>query len=95
MPTSAWASAGASLTPSPTIATCALMELGHRSRLVAGEYLGQHLVDPELGAIRSAVWRLSPMSVRGRTPSSVSAVTASIAVVHGRFIASATSSVHL
>ncbi len=47
MPTSARASAGASLTPSPTIATprpCRL-ELGDLGRLLAGKDLGDHLVD--------------------------------------------------
>ena len=55
MPTSAWASAGASLTPSPTIATlrpCGL-QLGDLGRLVGRQHLGEHLVDADLGA-RSA-----------------------------------------
>ena len=52
MPTSARASAGASLTPSPTIATgqAACLQLGDRLVLVLGEHLGEHLVDAEVAA---------------------------------------------
>ena len=51
MPTSARASAGASFTPSPTIATAdPRLEVGDRAVLVFGEDLGEHLVDAELAA---------------------------------------------
>ena len=49
IPTSAVASAGASLTPSPTIAdlSAAFLEPPHGGCLVGREDLGRHLVDPE------------------------------------------------
>src|SRR5262249_51363945 len=50
IPTSAWASAGASLIPSPTIATRRpSLQLLHFLRLVLRQHLGDHLVAPELG----------------------------------------------
>ena len=50
MPTSAWASAGASLMPSPTMATTSPVGLqrGDLARLVLGQHLGQHALDPRL-----------------------------------------------
>src|SRR5712691_1306366 len=50
IPTSAWARAGASLTPSPTIATLRplRLQLGDLRRLVPREHLGDHLVDSDL-----------------------------------------------
>ena len=59
MPTSACASAGASLMPSPTIATvlpCGL-ELLHFAGLVFRQNLGADTVDAELSAIACAVRR--------------------------------------
>ena len=55
MPTSAWASAGASLTPSPTIATRAPPACSARDgvRLVRGQHLGEHLVDAECAGDRA------------------------------------------
>ena len=86
MPTSAWASAGASLTPSPTIATlrpCAWSS-ATLAALSPGSTSAMHLVDADLGArSRSAVARLSPVSMTGRTPSSFSAATAAAAVSRG------------
>ena len=51
-PTSARASAGASLTPSPTMATrqAAALQLGDGLVLVLGEHLGEDLVDAEVAA---------------------------------------------
>ena len=50
-PRSAWASAGASLTPSPTIATTRPSACSRRttSAFSDGQDLGDHLVDPDLG----------------------------------------------
>ena len=50
IPISAAANAGASLTPSPTIATTwpLLLQLMHDLRLVAGQHLGDDAVDPDL-----------------------------------------------
>ena len=50
-PRSAWASAGASLTPSPTIATTRPSACSRRttSALSGGQHLGDHLVDADLG----------------------------------------------
>ena len=55
MPTCAPASAGASLMPSPTIATMrpARALLGDDARLVLGLHLGEDLVDAELGRDRA------------------------------------------
>ena len=50
MPTSAWASAGASLMPSPTIATRlpSSLQLLDLLGLVLGQHLGQDAVDADL-----------------------------------------------
>ena len=50
-PRSAWASAAASLTPSPTIATTRALRLQAADDvdLVGGQHLGDHLVDADLG----------------------------------------------
>ena len=54
MPTSAWASAGASFTPSPTIATTLALRLQplHVPRLVGGQHLGEDARDAELARHR-------------------------------------------
>ena len=54
IPTSAWASAGASLTPSPTMATRWPCSCRSRDRavLVLGQYFGEDLVDVQLGRDR-------------------------------------------
>ena len=54
-PRSAWASAGASLTPSPTIATTRPSSCSRRmtSALPAGQDVGDDLVDPDLGRDRA------------------------------------------
>jgi hypothetical protein len=49
-PTSAWARACASLTPSPTIATPLILQLCDLGVFVLGEYLCEDLVDFQLGA---------------------------------------------
>ena len=54
MPRSAWASAGASLMPSPTIATtlpCGL-ELADLADFLLGQHLGEHVVDADLAGDR-------------------------------------------
>ena len=69
MPTSAAASAGASLMPSPTIATASpsRAERCDRRGLVARQHLGAHVVDAERLAPRpGAPPRLSPVSMHGR-----------------------------
>ena len=50
MPRSAWASAGASLMPSPTMATTwpAACRSATRCGLVGGQHLGHHVVDADL-----------------------------------------------
>ena len=85
MPTSAWASAGASLTPSPTMATLrpwawsslilAALSAGRTSAITASI--------PTCAAIRRAVFWLSPESMTARAPSSRSARTAAAAVSRG------------
>ena len=65
IPRSAWASAGASLTPSPTIATTRPFGLQARDDggLLGGQHLGDHVVGPDPrgdGAGPSRV--LSPVS---------------------------------
>ena len=57
MPTSAWASAGASLMPSPTMATRRPSGLQRRDLggLLLRQHLGEHRVDADLAAIASAV----------------------------------------
>ena len=83
MPRSAWASAGASLTPSPTIATT------RPSRLQARDGLGlpgrQHARRsrrsiPTSAATACAAGSLSPVSRIGRRPSPLSSATASALV---------------
>ena len=67
-PRSAWASAAASLTPSPTIATTrpsACSRLTHVD-LVGRQHLGDHLVDADLGGDRRGRAVLSPVSSTGR-----------------------------
>ncbi len=81
MPTSAPARAGASLTPSPTMATdqAAGLQLGDLGVLVLGEDLGHDLVDAELAADGSATWRASPVIITTRLPRRRSSATASLA----------------
>ena len=54
MPRSAWASAAASLTPSPTMATTFPSPCRRRIDLdlVGGQHLGDHRVDADLGGDR-------------------------------------------
>ena len=79
-PRSAWASPGASLTPSPTIATTRPSAWRRRTtlHLVGGEHLGDHLGDADLRRRPLRRWpRLSPVRSTGRRPSALSAATAS------------------
>ena len=73
-PRSACASAGASLTPSPTIATTRPSAWSRRTTvgLVGRQHLGDHLVDADLARRpRAAVAALSPVSSTGRRPSAL------------------------
>ena len=82
MPTSAAASAGASLMPSPTIATRRppRLQLRDDGRLVLGQHLGAHLVDAELRAPPpAALPRLSPVTSTVRMPCACSAAIAAAA----------------
>ena len=81
IPRSAWARAGASLMPSPTIATvlpCA-WSAATLVRLLLRQHLGQDVLGsmPAWRAIASAVARLSPVSIQTSRPSAVSSATAS------------------
>ena len=75
MPTCARASAGASLMPSPAIATRRPSDLQalDDAGLVGGLHLGDHFVDLRLFATASAVPRASPVSMTMRSPSARSA----------------------
>ena len=71
MPRSACASAGASLMPSPTIATtwpCGLQR-GDVGGLLGGQDLGEDVVDADLGGDGAAVAALSPVSIQTSSPS--------------------------
>ena len=59
MPTSACASAGASLTPSPAIATTSPFALKplHDRGLVLRQHVGEHVVDAERRRRRRSPWR--------------------------------------
>ena len=75
-PRSAWASAAASLTPSPTMATTRPVPLQPRDHgdLVGGQHVGDHLVDADLGGHGPRRPRsLSPVSSTGVSPRSRSA----------------------
>ena len=65
MPKSAWASAGESLIPSPTIATTFLLPCSSftLSALLAGRTSANTSVMPTLAAIACAVRRLSPVTI--------------------------------
>ena len=80
MPTSACASAGASLMPSPTIATHLALGLQPAcisAGFIGRQHLGQHLRStPTCRAIASAVRRLSPVSIGTCMPSRCSAAIA-------------------
>ena len=86
MPTSACASAGASLTPSPTIATRrpARWSSATRSALSPGRTSAMTSSMPSSAAMRCAVARLSPVSMTGRMPCVASAATASLRGLAGR-----------
>ena len=87
MPTSAWASAGASLTPSPTIATRRPwpLQLGDLGGLVAGQHLGDDLVDAELvGDPPGGGLVVAGEHDRPGRRASCSAATAAAAVSRGR-----------
>ena len=75
MPTSAWASAGASLMPSPAIATTRALAPAARSTTSAfcsGSTSAIDLVDAERARHGLAPWsRLSPVSMTMRRPSRV------------------------
>ena len=62
MPRSAWASAAASLTPSPTMATTRPWSCSRRttSTLSAGQHLGDHLADADLGGDGAGGARVVP-----------------------------------
>ena len=82
MPTSACASAGASLMPSPAIATRAplgLQALDHR-RLLLGQHVGFDVVDADGARHGLGGVRLSPVSITTRSPSACSALIASAVV---------------
>ena len=82
-PRSACASAGASLTPSPTIATTRPSACSRRmtSALLRGQDVGDDLVDADLGRDgRGASPALSPVSSTGRRPSALSSATAAALV---------------
>ena len=86
MPRSAWASAGASLTPSPTMATLRppCLQLGDLGRLVAGQDLGDDACRcPAVRRSARAVAWLSPVSMTTSMPRSCSAATAAAAVGRG------------
>ena len=85
IPTSARASAGASLTPSPTIAALRPCRCSSaiRSAFSPGRTSANTSSMPTSIATCSAVARLSPVSMTGDTPSSRSAATASRAVPRG------------
>ena len=78
-PRSAWASAGASLTPSPTIATTRPSACRRRmtSALSAGRTSAMTSSMPTSAATARAVVSLSPVSRTGRRPSAFSDATAS------------------
>ena len=78
-PRSAWASAGASLTPSPTIATTRPSACRRRmtSALSAGRTSAMTSSMPTSAATARAVVSLSPVSSTGRRPSAFSDATAS------------------
>ena len=80
------ASAGASLTPSPTIATRRpwAWSWATRSAFSPGSTSASTSSMPTSAATRSAVARLSPVSITGSTPRPRSAAIASPAVVAGR-----------
>ena len=85
IPTSAWANAGASLTPSPTIATLLPARCSSPILLAlsAGRTSAITCRIPSSRAIRSAVARLSPVSITTSTPCSWIASTAALAVGRG------------
>ena len=94
-PRSAWASAAASLTPSPTIATTAslVLQAAHDVDLVLGQHLGDDVVgrDADLGGDRRrGRARLSPVSRTGRSPRSRSSAIAAALV--GLTVSATTSS---
>ena len=71
MPKSAWASAGASLIPSPTMATlqrAGFLKLANDSRFVCRTDLGTDVVNPHLPRDAWAAARLSPVSKIVRSP---------------------------
>ena len=82
MPTSAWARAGASLIPSPTMPTqlAFVLQPAHLERLVLGQHLGEHAVDADLSAIASAVRRLSPVIITTSRPRRCSSATAAAGI---------------
>jgi hypothetical protein len=79
MPTSACASAGASFTPSPAIATSAGLACSfeHVPVLVLRQHAGLHLVDARAAADRRGRAGLSPVSITIRTPLARSCAMAS------------------
>ena len=78
IPTSAWASAGASLMPSPTMPTRAALGLqaADLAGLVLGQHLGQHPADADLAGDRRGGAALSPVIITTSRPSLRSAATA-------------------
>ena len=82
-PRSAWASAGASLTPSPTMATTRPSACRRRmtSALSEGRTSAMTSSMPTSAATARAVVSLSPVSRTGRSPSACSDATASADVV--------------
>ena len=81
MPRSAWASAGASLMPSPTMATVRPRpwSRSHDRDLVGGQHLGQDAGAtgmPTCAATASAVPRASPVTSQTSMPAAVSSRTA-------------------
>ena len=92
MPRSAWARAGASLTPSPTIATRPPPGCSRSisATLPAGQHLGEHAVDPHVAGDpfarcarcrRSASSRRGPARGRRRSPRPDVALTASATTI--------------
>ena len=79
MPTSAWARAGASLMPSPTMATRLPFRLqaADLRRLLTGAHAGDDAVDADGAPTASALRWLSPVSMRTSRPSSLRRRTAS------------------
>src|SRR6266536_305252 len=87
MPRSAWASAGASLTPSPTIATLfpSFCSPAIRLALSPGRTSAMTVEMPSSRPMRSAVIRLSPINITTSTPCSFSAATAALDIGDFRF----------